>query len=114
MRYTIEDEEYEFDGEFTLEEAELFYDLAKIGMNELNGELRKGNPYAQRVFMFVIMKRAGKKIRLEDVRKLNVSSWQVIPDEAPESGDDDAAPESTKDPTQSGGATPKPATKNTK
>jgi hypothetical protein len=114
MLHKIEDEEYEFDGEFTLEEAELFYDIAKIGMNELNGELRKGNPYAQRVFMFVLMKRGGKKIRIEDVRKLQVSSWQIVPAEVAESGDDDATAEPTEDPTPSGGATPKPATSATK
>lgn len=117
MKFKIQEREYDFDGEYTAEEAMIFFDKAQVGMNELAGAVQRGNPYVLVTLMFILKKRAGEAVRWEDLRHLPLSTFTSIPDEPTAVGDDAADDKEgageASDPTEDGGTTPESGTTNT-
>lgn len=112
-KFKIGDREYEFDGEYTLDEAMLFYDKANVGMGELQRELARGNPYVTVTLMFILKKRAGEAVRWQDMQAHKITDFQYVPDETDSVDDATADGGNTgeaPDPTQGTGATPEPDT----
>lgn len=112
-RFRIEDREYEWDGEYTTEEAMLFYDKANLGMAEVDAALQRWHPYAAVTFMFILKKRAGEAVRWQDLMHLKVSDFAPVIDEPtddtePATGSE--GPREASDPTEAGGTTPEPDT----
>lgn len=106
MRFRIEDREYEFDGEYTVDEAMLFFDKASVGVAELQAALIRGNPYVVATMMYILKKRAGEAVRWQDMGAFPITALQFIPEET------DLPTEEVKeaDPTQNGGPTLEAAT----
>lgn len=118
MRFKLQDREYEFDGEYTVEEGMLFYDKAQVGMAELSSALNRGNPYALVTLMFILKKRAGEAVRWQDLAHIPLTQFTIIPDEPPAPGDGDTADDKegsgeAADPTKESGTTPEPGTATT-
>jgi len=108
LKFKIEDEEYAFDGKLTVKEAMILQDKAGCGVNEADVELRRGNPYAIAAWMWILMRRAGKVIRWEDMLNLDIRTYDVVPDETEEPTTE--ATGTPPDPTQTGGTTPETGT----
>lgn len=115
-RFRIEDREYEWDGEYTTEEALLFYDKANLGMAEVDGALQRWHPYAVVTFMCILKKRAGEAVRWQDLLHLKVSDFTPVLDEPTDDTGQAAGSEGSReasDPTEAGGTTPETDTTNT-
>lgn len=115
MKFAIEDREYEFDGEYTVAEAMLFFDKAQVGIAELQGALQRGNPYAVATMMYVLKRRAGEAVNWQDMQALPVSALRYIPPSVDElnqlvNGDEPASKGESLDPTEVAGSTPQPDT----
>lgn len=113
MKFGFEDREYDFDATLTVEEAMILQDRSGLGVNEVDEALTKGNPYAIAAWMFILKRRAGEAIRWQDMLKLDIRTYRVIPDEAPAPGAVDSAAsggETKPDPTPTNGKTRKRAT----
>lgn len=114
MKFKIEDRQYEFNGEYTVEEAMLYFDKAQVGVAELQANLNRGNPYVVATMMFILKKRAGEAVRWQDMLAFPVMALQFVPEETPagdESGDDSKG--EAPDPTEGTGTTPEPGTATT-
>lgn len=110
QKFWIEDREYEFDGDYTVEESMLFYDKCGVGMTELNAAFQRGNPYAAATLMYILKKRAGEAVRWQDMLKYKNSDFGLVEDDVPER--EEPAGEAP-DPTQLTGTTPEPDTDTT-
>lgn len=113
MKFQIQDRIYDFDGEYTVAEAMLYFDKAKVGMSELYTELRRGNPYVAATFMFILKRRAGEAVRWEDMQALPANSVQPIVDDADGPAEEDTSAGEPPDPTEASGTTPGPDTTTT-
>lgn len=116
-KFSIQDRIYDFDGEYTTEEAMLFYDKANIGMAELDAALGRWNPYAIVTLMYILKKRAGEAVRWQDLMHLPVSAFKPVAEE-PTPGSEGSADGSEEapevpDPTGDAGTTPGSGTTNT-
>lgn len=114
-KFKIEDRVYDWNGEYTTEEAILIFDKAHIGMAQLDAELERWNPYAIVTFMYILKRRAGENVRWDDLMHLPVSAFQPVID-LPDAGDtQDVAEGSSEapDPTGDDGTTPESDTTNT-
>lgn len=116
MRFKIEGREYEWDNtRLTVEEAMEFQDHAHIGVNELNPALIRGNPYATVTLVYLAKKRAGEAVRWQDLKGLDLATYEVLAEESAEDGDESGESESEgepqrPDPTSKGGKTRKAGT----
>lgn len=120
MRFTIEGKEYPFDRKITVEEAMVIQDKAKLGLNEFDPALLRGNPYALCALIYLGKRRAGEAVRFQDLLGLDLLTLTLHYDE-PEQ-DDAGEPEgeqaeskaeakrATPDPTSRGGKTRKGGT----
>lgn len=112
-RFRIEDREYEWDGQYTTEEAMLYYDKANLGMAEVDEALQRWHPYAVVTFIFILKKRAGEAVRWQDLMHLKVNEFAPVVDE-PADGTTDTAPlpdgsegsREASDPTEEDGTIP--------
>lgn len=115
MKFRIQDREYEFDGEYTLDEGLLFFDKAGLGIAEVPLALQRVNPYAAITLAYILKKRAGENVRWDDLRSIKVSEFVSVfdDDDGEQSGDDQPASEESPDPTREDGTTPEPDTATT-
>jgi hypothetical protein len=118
MRFSIEGREYEFDSTLTVEEAMNLEDKSGgLGMNEIDQALFKGKARAVAAWMFILKRRAGEAVRWQDMLKLDILTFRIIPDEitaAPDEGESPDAPsEAAPDPTQPTGKPRKRVTSST-
>lgn len=81
MKYEIEGRVYEFDQEYDVEEAMLIYDKVGVGVSEIGDALRRGNPYMLCAMMLIIKRRAGEAVRWEDLRKVPLAKFRVVPED---------------------------------
>ena len=82
MRFAFAGEEYPWDGKITVREAiSIQKNTGGLGVNQIDAELARGNPEAIAAWMLVVMQRAGKAVRWEDIQNLDVRSYRAIPDE---------------------------------
>jgi hypothetical protein len=107
MRFTIEGREYDFDRKMEVEEAMVFQDKAGLGMNEIDEALNRGNPYVTVTLIYLAKKRAGEAVRWQDLMKLDLNTFKVLPPQ-PDPGDEGdvpGVPEQRADPTLPDGTT---------
>lgn len=112
-RFKIQDRVYEWDGEYTTEEAMLYFDKAGLGMAEVDEALQRWQPYAVVTLMFILKKRAGEAVRWQDLMHLKVSDFASVADEPADGSTDDAVLPSgsegsreASDPTKAAGTPP--------
>lgn len=115
MKFKIKENEYEFDGNYTLSEAMLFFDKANVGMAEVQGELARGNPYVTATMMFVLKKRANEAVRWQDMQAFTILDFRVVLDEddMPDGEEGEPSAGASPDPTEAPGTTPEPGTATT-
>ncbi|WP_086847077.1 hypothetical protein [Amycolatopsis kentuckyensis] len=106
MKYLIKGKEYEFDFDFTLEEAFELKEKAYLTISELNPALARVDPHAVCAVAYFAMKRNREVVKWDDVKRLKLS--EIVPvfeDEAPAEGDAevDPTPLPAEKPTKSGG-----------
>lgn len=113
-KFKIRDRVYEWDGDFTLAEAMLFFDRAHVGMAEVQREMVRGNPYVTVTLMYILKRRAGEALRWEDLQDCSVADFQPVPDDdQPEDGEAGEVAGELPDPTKDAGTIPEPDTATT-
>jgi hypothetical protein len=116
VKFGIGGREYEFDGDLTVEDAIFLQEKTGLGVNQFFEALDqiKGLPVA--AWMFLLKRRAGEAVRWDDMMKLNIRTYRIIPDEPAA----DSKPASSRTdgeaagPTSRSGTTRKAATSRTK
>lgn len=116
MKFGIEDREYEFDGNLTLGDSIFLQEKTGLGVNQFFAELDEIKGRSVTAWMYLLKRRAGEAVRWDDMLKLNVRTYRVIPDEPsvdsePENG---RADREAAGPTSRSGTTRKAATSRTK
>lgn len=116
MKFGIEDREYEFDGELTIEDSIFLQEKTGLGVNKFFWALDDLEGRSVAAWMYLLKRRAGEAVRWDDMMKLNIRTYRVIPDEPAE----DSKPDSSRTdreaagPTSRSGTTRKAATTRTK
>jgi len=116
LRCVIEGKEYEYDGKLTVGDAMFIFDKARIGVNDLNRALiAEGNPYALAAWLFLMKRRAGEAVRWEDMSKLDMASFNWLPDESADAEEptSEGEPAAEENPTSTPGENQNDATPNT-
>lgn len=80
MKFAIEDREYEFKAEMTIEEAFLLKEKAYVTVVEFGPALDRADPHAIAVLMYLLKRRNGEAVKWEDILKLNIFSFRIIDD----------------------------------
>lgn len=105
MRISFEGREYEWDPTvMTVDEAIFLEEKAGIGISEFNSAITLGRGKTLAVLVYLAKRRAGEAIRWQDMGPLNLATYSIVPDPAPESG------EVRPDPTSPDGENPEPDT----
>jgi hypothetical protein len=121
VRFTIEGKDYEFDRKLTVEEAMVIQDKAKLGLNEFDPALLRGNPYALCALIYLGKRRAGEAVRFQDLMGLDLLTLTLHydePEQADVPGDESGGKpregkQATPDPTSRSGKTRKAGTTGT-
>lgn len=107
MRFSIEGREYDFDRKLEVGEAMIFQDKAGLGTAEIDDALNRGNPYVVVTLIYLAKTRAGEAVRWQDLMKLDINTFKMLPPIKPESNEEgDLTQERRADPTLPDGPTP--------
>ncbi|MEU0797179.1 hypothetical protein ABZ342_44555 [Amycolatopsis sp. NPDC005961] len=116
MKYLIKGEEYEFDFDWTLEEAFILKEKAFVTIAEFGQALQRLDPHAIAALAYVVLKRNRVAVKWDEVvRTYKVSDIVPVQEDVPEGGDEadpqkPPAPRATKASARSGGKSPRNAT----
>lgn len=79
--YKFEGKEYEYDQKMTVEDAIFIFEKSGKGVNEIGPQLQIGNPLVIASFVYLLRRRAGEAVRWEDMKKANINTFDLVPDE---------------------------------
>lgn len=73
MHIVIEGRKYEFPEKLKLGEIRLIKQIADVGMNQMMGALEAGDPNVVAALVLIVMRRAGKRVELEELDELDIT-----------------------------------------
>jgi hypothetical protein len=99
MHIIIEGRQYEFPEKLKLGEIRLIKQIANVGMNQIMTALEEGDPNVMAALVLIVMRRAGKRVELEELDELDITEINfggedvnTVNGNAVEVGKDAAAP----------------------
>lgn len=109
MRISFEGREYDWDPTMmTVEEAIFLEDKANLGLNEFNSALTLGKGRALAALVYLAKTRAGEAVRWQDMMRMNLASYAVLPDQQDEQPAESEKDKAKPDPSLPGGGNPEP------
>jgi hypothetical protein len=126
VKYRFEGQDYTYDKKLTVAEAMFIFEKSGLGITQIHPALLQGHPGGIAAWMYTLMRRAGKTVKWDDVLKMDIATFELIPDgqelrEAQERvaelgkvlAEAEREEAAAKAATPKGGRTRKPATANT-
>lgn len=81
MKFSIEGKVYEWSGKFTLTDAFFLKEKAHLTVLQFGPAIEHGDPHAVGVLVYLAKRRAGEAVRWEDLGELEITSFDLVPEE---------------------------------